>query len=173
MRLVIILLIFSVNIGYGQIDTRSKTLQFGEKEFKIDNRRNGFTLDNENNINLKEGYEWNVLLNAKYDRHLLQKLVLEVFPTNRINELQNKTSNKKPSIHLIWHINPSGEICSVTFLLQDSNVINISEFSSLEDKMKQYIKVTDFKKDDSFSKDFYTLTFRIRLSKILDGSFVK
>lgn len=152
-----------------------KELTVNNKEFitskKI--RKNGLTLDNKDNINLKSEYKLFILREAKYDREKLSKVFLDVFSTDRIVELQEKTNNGNPAMGMTWHIDRSGNVCSVTYRLLADTHIKLEEFSELEDKIKENIKATDFLVDGMEQLDYYSLTFHVKLSKILDGSFVR
>lgn len=171
--LLIILCVLLGHYSKGQNLLEDEKLEIGDKKFIVDQRKNGFTVDNVRNVNLKDGYEWHVLLEGKFSRQKLSEILLDVFPEERILELQEITPNKNPGLSFTWHIDNDGKICSVTYLLQRSNHMELKELSELEDKIKAEILVTDFLSKNVEKRDYYTLTYHIRLSKVLDGSFVK
>lgn len=151
----------------------NKTLTIDGKEFVTSKkiRKKGLTLDNKDNVNLKDGYKLFILRDAIFDKQMLSKVLLEVFPKDRIEELQGLFDNSNPSFGLTWHIDQVGTICSVTYRLSIDNPITLTEFSNLEDEMKKHITVSNFIYESAETPEYYSLTFHIKLSRVLEGSF--
>lgn len=172
-KLLMILLVVFGHQMCAQKLVYNKTLTVDGKEFVTSKkiRKKGLTLDNKDNVNLKDGYKLFILRDATFDKEKLSEVLLNVFPRERIAELQGLSSNASPSFGLTWHIDQDGTICSVTYRLSIDNPITLIEFSNLEDEMKKLITVSDFVHEGTESPDYYSLTFHIKLSRVLEGSF--
>lgn len=133
----------------------------------------GFMIDNKEGINSEANYKWFILHQGNFDRNQLSDILLDVFPKERIIELQQKDQRNNPAFGMTWHIDRSGNVCAITYRLFKATNIRLKEFSDLEDVIKSEMKVTDFLLPDTEVRDYYTLTFHVRLSKVLDGSFAK
>lgn len=168
-----ILLVVLVHQACAQKLAYDKTLTVDGKAFVTSKkiRKKGLTLDNKKNINLKDGYKLFILRDATFDKEKLSEILLEVFPKERIADLQGLVDNSNPSFGLTWHIDQDGTICSVTYRLSIDNPITLTEFSNLEDEMKKHITVSDFVHESTEVPEYYSLTFHIKLSRVLEGSF--
>lgn len=174
-KLLLIILCFSSSQLWCQELEHGKEYSVNGKKFVTSkkHRTKYLTLDNLTNVNLKDGYDWYILQEAKYDRNKLSNVFLEVFTTDRIKELQQLTENSNPAIGMTWHIDRTGNVCSVTYRIRADTKISLNEFAQLEDRIKSEIKITDFLFDHMEQLEYYSLTFHIRLSRILDGSFLR
>lgn len=153
-----------------------------QKEYRVDNKtfvtgekgkKTYITLENKNNLNRKSGYDALNLVDARFDRQKFADLVLQVFPEDRIDELKKTASYGVPAFWVTLHLDRSGKISAISYLLDKNIGFKLSEFSDLEDLIKKEIVLQNLEWSDLKGYDCFMVTLVVSLPKVLDGRFVK
>ncbi len=157
--------------AFGQQQIRDyQEVQHGEKVFLIDSvSTKVLRIANKQSVNLKPNYVFYNLSKAKFDGEQLASIVKSIFPQQKLDELQSKGLAANPFIGVTLHINRSGRICSVNYMLGTNTGITLAELSILENRMKKELVIEDFLFEDMEQLNYYSLNFSIRPQWVLEG----